>query len=321
MVRAVADDLASLPGIEVQTTWDARLGPVPFRLADTHPVESPSEERFLFHRLAKECDAALIIAPEFDDILRRRCEAVEDLGGQLLGPSSAAVALCADKLRLAEMLIDACLPTVPTALLSWDGVQRALLSDGNLEFPVVIKPRDGAGSIDVRLVTSADDFVRQAKALDVSARSREFVVQPYVSGRAVSVAMTVSDCGSIELFPPADQRLSEDGRFRYLGGRIPAARVDAAAIHTAAYTACRLIPGLRGYVGIDLVVPHENPRRPMIVEINPRLTTSYLGYRALAQCNLAEWLLMSDRSADRIKWRPGTVSFDTGNAACHSCGC
>jgi hypothetical protein len=46
--------------------------------------------------------------------------------------------------------------------------------------------------------------------------------------------------------------------------------------------------GLRGYLGIDLVLADGGPR---VIEINPRLTTSYLGLRRVAGANLAGFIL------------------------------
>jgi predicted ATP-grasp superfamily ATP-dependent carboligase len=69
------------------------------------------------------------------------------------------------------------------------------------------------------------------------------------------------------------------------------------------------LPNLAGYVGFDVVVPFDSPRQPLIVEINPRLTTSYLGYRALADDNLAERLLASAPSHIPICWKSGSVAF------------
>jgi hypothetical protein len=77
-----------------------------------------------------------------------------------------------------------------------------------------------------------------------------------------------------------------------------------------ALAACRSVPGIRGYVGIDLVVPDQAPHRPVVVEINPRLTTSYLGYRALAENNLAEWMLLPGRFERCVRWRKDFVEFD-----------
>ena len=121
--------------------------------------------------------------------------------------------------------------------------------------------------------------------------------------------------GETHAFPVAEQLLSDDTRFFYRGGRIPARDVDEARIQTAALAACRCVPGLRGYVGVDLIVPADVHSPPIVVEINPRLTTSYLGYRALAVNNLAEWMLPG-RTQRPLEWRSGEVEFDAaGNIA------
>ena len=355
MLCAVAEDFARIAGIEVETTWDRRLGPPRLSGVHVHCAESPQAEWRLFRALAAECDATLVIAPEFDGILQERSRIVEELGGRLLGPSSSAVAICADKLRLAGILKAAGVSTIPTTLLTWEGARLAPTDGGMPEFPAVIKPRDGAGSLDVRLIRSADEIGRLADGFPPSppvlhlpsppgrgaggegglsrssllaeekhdsagtnpaARCRELIIQPFICGRALSVALIVPPAGEpIEVFPPAEQILSDDGQFRYLGGRVPAADVDAHAVQAVAQAACRAVPGLRGYVGVDLILPERAAGSAIVVEINPRLTTSYLGYRELAEANLAERLLSAERARPPISWRAGVVLFDANGRA------
>jgi predicted ATP-grasp superfamily ATP-dependent carboligase len=298
--------------VHVVTTWDARLGPHPF-----HNVEVIVPERGLLSRrrqldrLSQSCDATFLIAPEFDGILFDLCRSVETNGGTLLSPGSAAVQRCADKLNLAARLEDAGVPTIPTRLLSWDDASPLETSNHVLHFPVVIKPRDGAGSQCNHLVKSWDEFQRLRFFLGAEARKRGYIWQPYVAGQPVSVAVLVSQsCSEAQAFPVADQFLSDDGRFLYRGGRIPARDIDEASIQAAALAACHCVPGLRGYVGVDLIIPFDEPSRPIVVEINPRLTTSYLGYRALALENLAERMLPGQTQRP-IEWRTGEIEFDT----------
>jgi hypothetical protein len=311
MLGAIVDDLSRIAGVRVETTWDSRLGPLPFASARALPVESPADERRHFQRLAAECDATLVIAPEFDGILRERCRLVEDAGGRLLGPGSRAVALCTDKLRLAAHLHEAGIATIPAEVVDWDLELSAVPTGGPPRFPAVIKPRDGAGSQNNWLVRNADEFERLRCEYVADGIPQQFIRQPYIPGTAVSVAAIFSPSRrDVQVFVPAAQRLSDDGRFRYLGGRVPLRRTDRVAIQNTALAACRSVPGMRGYVGIDLVIPDQAPHWPVVVEINPRLTTSYLGYRALAENNLAEWMLLSGRFERGIRWRDGVVEFD-----------
>ena len=51
---------------------------------------------------------------------------------------------------------------------------------------------------------------------------------------------------------------------------------------------CRAIPGLDGYVGIDLLLGED---APVVVEVNPRLTTSYVGLGRALGINVARRVL------------------------------
>jgi hypothetical protein len=311
MLCAIVDDLSRIGGVEVSTTWDARLGPPPFSNVRTLCVASPADEFRQFQRLAGECDATLLIAPEFDGILLERSQIVEQAGGRLLGPASRAIALCTDKLRLAIHLRDAGIPTIPAELLDWNDGLPPAPAGAQPQFPIVVKPRDGAGSQKTYLVNDAGEFERLRDVFLAAGAPPPFIRQPYIPGTAVSVAIVFAPSRrEVEVFVPAEQRLSGDGRFRYLGGRVPFREIDRDALQSTALAACRSVPGMRGYVGIDLVVPDDAPARPVVVEINPRLTTSYLGYRALAENNLAEWMLLPGRFERGIRWRTDDVEFD-----------
>ena len=47
----------------------------------------------------------------------------------------------------------------------------------------------------------------------------------------------------------------------------------------------------------------------LLVEINPRLTTSYIGYRKLTNENLMEHILFPERFPKPILWKDQTVQF------------
>jgi predicted ATP-grasp superfamily ATP-dependent carboligase len=50
----------------------------------------------------------------------------------------------------------------------------------------------------------------------------------------------------------------------------------------------RAVPGLRGYVGIDLI---DTVAGAVVIEINPRLTTAYVGLRESLSRNPAALML------------------------------
>jgi predicted ATP-grasp superfamily ATP-dependent carboligase len=312
MLRAAIADFAACPGVRVTTVLDAVLfPPTRFRVAaadgapvdvDAHPAGSPQIERELFARLAAQSDATFVIAPETGGCLEQRRRLVEAVGGRFLGHGPQTLCVCGDKLRFAECLTRAGVPTIPT--LPWD----VLMEAAPFDFPLVVKPREGAGSQDTFLVRDQRSWsaFRAQHADEVSA---DWIVQPFVRGRSLSVAV-VGDAaaGRFEVLPVAEQCLSRDGRFQYRGGCVPAGPLPSDRVGEIVLDAWRLLPDASGYIGFDVIQPVRSAD-PVIVEANPRLTTSYVGYRALCLDNLAARLLTPSLPAAPLAWRTTPVRF------------
>ena len=97
----------------------------------------------------------MVISPEIDDSLCSCIRCVEQAGGRLLGPGRAVAELAGDKQATAEYLLRAGVPVPAGCLL-------AHLTQRQLSPPLVIKPRDGAGSQGVRMLTeptAASDLI------------------------------------------------------------------------------------------------------------------------------------------------------------------
>lgn len=319
MLAAIVADFARIPDVRVSTTWDARLGTPPFPGVHTAIVETQEDELPVFRELAGLCDATLVIAPEAHGVLEQRARIVEGTTGRLLGSTSAAIRLCGDKLATANYLAARGIRTIPTRSFSpfassaAEQEQHSLPTDWSPRFPLVLKPRDGAGSQSTVLVRGRSELAELARSLAADPVFEEFICQPYIPGRTVSIAAIVSPTtGTVVVLPPAEQTLSHDGRFTYLGGVVPARNIDRGALEQTVRDILPLIAGLRGYVGIDLIVPEDALDRPIVVEINPRPTTSYTGYRRLTDENLAERLLTPEMDERPILWRDERVSYDAG---------
>ena len=107
-------------------------------------------------------------------------------------------------------------------------------------------------------------------------------------GLPASVAMLCGPAGSVAL-AACKQRISDDGRLRYRGGQLPLAPGLAKRASALGARAIAALPPTKGYVGIDLVLGREaDGSEDFVIEVNPRLTTSYVGLRAAAGVNLAE---------------------------------
>src|SRR5205823_6483532 len=104
--------------------------------------------------------------------------------------------------------------------------------------------------------------------------------EEYVPGLSASVAVLCGPAGNHAL-PACEQRLTDDGRFTYLGGRVHLAPPLDARARRLALAAVAALPEPRGYLGVDLVLGAAvNGNGDRVIEVNPRLTTSYVGLRA-----------------------------------------
>jgi len=300
MLSAVLEDFGRLPGAEVVTLLREPGQPVPpgIEVRRTGAAEEPH-----FRELAGAADYSLVIAPEFDDLLAARCRWVEEAGGRLLGPSSSAVAITADKFTLAALLAQQGVPTPPCVLLPAGALP--------FRFPLVCKPRHGAGSQATFLLRDAGDLSRCVAQAAAKGQTGDAVLQPFVPGQPASVAFLLGPSACLPLLP-ATQVLSQDGRFHYQGGEAPLPPGPARRAVNLGRRAVAVVPGLRGCVGVDLILGEaDDGSRDQVVEINPRLTTSYVGLRALAVPNLAELMCRVVAGADvaEVAWRPGAVRF------------
>ena len=305
MMTALAADFAAVAGIETLVMVDDRLA---LEMPDCRvlPVRSAEQDFALLAEWPRQVDWTLVVAPEFDDLLRSRCRLVEESGGRLLGPSSSFVHLAADKQQTAEHLAAAGV-SVP------DGISIGPHDSvpDKFTFPAIIKPRFGAGSEGVRKVP----FVSE-----VDACGAPFRLERFCPGMPASVAFLCGPVSSVAL-PPCRQRLSDDGNFHYLGGAIPLAPNLAIRALSLASRAVAALPPAVGYVGVDLVLGDDpDGRNDVVIEVNPRLTTSYVGLRALANENLAEAMLaIACGKSARLSFSTNQLEFDAdGTVRYHS---
>lgn len=282
MAAALATDLVA-SGAQVVQMADERLLQ-PYGAAKCHPVDSRAGEMATYRKLAARADATIVIAPEFDRILEHRATLVTQSGGRLIGPSTAAIALAADKHRTAQHLSNA-------GISSTEGIVLKKSEPLPLDFPypAILKPRYGAGSQEISSIAD-----RNAATGRIT--TREMRLERFVAGMAASVAVL---CGPNGLKPLAAcrQLLSKDGHFTYLGGSYPLEQNLENRARRLATAAVASFDGMLGYIGVDLLLGKKS-QEDTIVEVNPRLTTSYIALRRACRGNLVEMMLQVAEGQD-----------------------
>lgn len=268
MLQALVKDLLDLPHLYPVATRDGRLPPGDLPI-DWVRLDAAAEVWPTWRRLCETADALLPIAPETGGALERLSRLAVAGGCRLLASAPDTLRLTASKAATAAHLQAHGIRAVPTG-------SAAAPPEGAHGW--VVKPDDGAGCEDTWLL-------RGRRELSAWQGRAGYVVQPFVPGRAASLSL-LCRAGRARLLSSNRQEIAvEDGRFRHLGGRVGPARREHQDLANRVAAA---LPGLWGYVGVDLV---ETADGPVVLEINPRLTTSYVGLRAVLGANPAALVL------------------------------
>ncbi len=285
MRNAVVADLLALPDVTVTcaTVGDpaTALPPWPgqaaaFALQSVTPRPGMAAATFV-GRLAHDHDLAWVIAPETGGVLGRMKAAV---GAQRwIGCSTKAIATASSKQATLQALAGRGIAT-PLAF--------AHLTGGRW----VVKPDDGAGAVAVQVHARHDAAL--ADAAQRRAAGGSVSVEPFVDGETLSISLLVGPGGTQTLSLNRQHiRVTDDGLLRFEGVSIDALDLHrdprAAALQALAGEVVAAMPGLQGFVGLDLVWHPE--RGPVMIEVNSRVTCAYVGLSARLRRNLAEEIL------------------------------
>ena len=284
MLQALLDNLSGISGIELVVMLDSRVNGLVsttgINAIIINPEQNSHEE---FARLAQHCDAVWPIAPEFENILQTLCQTVELLGKILLTSPARAVAITGNKFNTYQHLKQHHIATVPTLKLkNRCGFIRTMRINSRLHYGEwMIKPVDGAGCADSYLITDPKDVELMLT------RKGRYVIQPHIQGKKTSLSCLFKQ-GSAWLLCANLQQFNIVDRQYKLTEIIVNHHTDPGVYQNVVDNIAQALPELWGYVGIDLI---ETPEQLLVLEINPRLTTSFVGIYAALGINVAETVL------------------------------
>lgn len=185
----------------------------------------------------------------------------------------------------------------------------------------ILKPRDGVGCDGVSFIQFAgDEFSATAEkstaettSVDTTAIERPWLIQEYVPGIPCSIGLIGRrGRGPATILPPAIQNLRlQHGQPVYCGGRIPCDLDLQDAILPLAEKLASAVGEFSGYLGVDIVVRRASSGELVatVIELNPRLCTSYVGYRRATDSNLAG-LILQEPAETEIHWRTAGTEFE-----------
>lgn len=304
----VAGDLARIAGVEVTcvcATGDTAAAPRAPSLTWRVPPRGHDAVAFVAEE-AQRHDAVWVIAPETGGVLAALCGAVD--ASRWIGCDAAALQVAGSKRGTARHLAQAGIATT-----------RAWSADAPLQADAsawVVKPDDGAGAIDTHVY---DDFRAAESAFLARLAAQEQVTfEEWVEGDALSLSLLCTR-GHAELLSVNWQHVNvTHGRLAYGGVTVGAIALDSLvgrACSELAQRVVRALPGLAGFVGIDVVWHRE--RGPVVVEINPRVTCAYAGLAARLDTNLAARVLAAHRE---VQHEAHETAHDGAHDAAHDGG-
>jgi len=278
MRDAIVADLVAIDEIEITcATVDGDYPAMASRLRYASP-EPQQPARDFVRAMARAHDLVWVVAPETDSTLASLAAAVPP--EQWIGCERATIALASSKSLTARHLAQADIPVTRP----WRPGETAVGQQW------VVKPDDGAGACDTQVFESFTTAERELWRR--TEHGKAAVLEPWIEGPALSVSMLCGALGT-EVLAINEQDISVDalGNVAFRGVAIDA--VDRSSplgqqVGRLALRVARVLPGLRGYVGCDLVA---TPQGPVVIEVNPRLTSAYVGLSRRLARNLARDVL------------------------------
>ncbi|QGJ70368.1 Hypothetical protein PBC10988_20630 [Planctomycetales bacterium 10988] len=278
MLTAIAEDFAKIPGVELKTMLDHRLLSSVKVPGEILPVRSPSEDRALLEQHAAEVDWVFCIAPESSGQLVERVRWIKKAGGRLLGPDLETVQLASDKQISISFLQEQGI-SVPAGQALWpeDPWPKSLI------YPQIRKPRWGVASMGLLLLNTEEEAITQWERTPEPIR-----LEPFIQGLPMSVSAIGGPSG-FRMLPPFRQ-FQDPETWKILGGTFALPPKIAQTATELTEPVFRLFFPWNGFLSIDIIVS-ESVEQAVVLEINPRLSASYIGLRQIVQGNLAQAML------------------------------
>ena len=292
MIRSLISDCKAAEN-KVTTLLDSRIKNFnpPNEADKIVSISSPKELYAKLKEFSSRVDAVYVIAPESGQVLTKLVETVEAYGGTSLNCDNDAIKCVSNKMTTHETLKKRGLKVPETMLLDIHEKPESIRhSVKELDYPFVFKPLDGVSCEGLSIVRNSDEITGAVRKIARESMSTQFIAQKFFNGKAASVCVFSNgdEALSVTLNRQFVTLGSPNETSGYYGGAVPFKhKLEEKALRAAEKTV-EGVSGLKGYVGVDMILTEDEP---IIIEVNPRLTVSYIGLRKVVNINPAEAII------------------------------
>ncbi len=306
MLRTIIEDFKKL-GFQITTLLDIRIDFLSQYLeADKVKLVKKNDDYIkIYTDCVKKSTYCFVIAPEFSNNLYNLTKIVKDNKKTILSVDLEGIWLGTSKLKTYNFFLENKVNTPQTyaiPLKKKNDLEFVLQKFDTLGCPVIIKPEDGVGSESIFYFETKAQIIHffedSNEKLDLS---RNYILQEYIDGEDLSVSI-INGVSSKK--PEAMNQIilsinAQIIKFKdsvndsiYLGGFTPVVDYEFLKDSLEKILKSMDLSSFRGYFGIDFIKKADNSI--YFIEINPRLTTSYIGIRNILDYNPLEIIFNQD---------------------------
>jgi len=312
MLRTTIEDFKKL-GFQIITILDVRIEFLSQYLkADIIKLVNNNDDYIkTYTEYVRESSYCFIIAPEFSNILYNLTKIAKDNKKTVLSVGLDGIVLGASKLKTYNFFLENKVNTPKTYRIPFKkrfDLEFILQKFETLGCPVIIKPEDGVGSESIFYFENKAQithfFENSNEKIDLS---RNYILQEYIDGEDLSVSI-INGVSSKK--PEAMNQIilsinAQIIKFKdsvndsiYLGGFTPVVDYEFLKDSLEKILKSMDLSSFRGYFGIDFIKKADNSI--YFIEINPRLTTSYIGIRNVLKYNPLELIFSKGKTSPNL---------------------
>ncbi|MFX1353629.1 MAG: ATP-grasp domain-containing protein [Promethearchaeota archaeon] len=297
MLRSVIADFKDLD-FEIETILDTRLTLLSnYIKADFINVIQKFDDFFKkFEDCVKRNKFCFIIAPEFSGILYKLTQIALENNSIVLSINLKGIKLGSSKLKTYFFFRESEISTPSTFLIPHKkeqfDVKFIINKFRQFNTPIIIKPEDGVGAESIYYFETEEEILEFfSEKVSLINQSRAYILQKYIEGKDLSVSLIgYRDPPLIVGINAQNLNIKDlNKESEYLGGYTPVENWEPLISILKNHIEKIELKSFNGYFGIDFIQKKEGSLS--FIEINPRLTTSYIGIRNVVDRNLMSVLL------------------------------